>query len=143
MPTWSTAVASEFLKLALRDGDQLDQSRVQNLIYIAHGIRLATSGHPLTGDRPEAWSFGPVYRRVADALRSAGNEPLFSIHFGPLNEVYASEHGRNILRPFDFRPWRDRPSGSDGGVIRQSPTHNAIACTRRRHGRVTSIEVWH
>jgi uncharacterized phage-associated protein len=46
--------------------------RLQKLVYIAHGWCLAITGEPLTGDRPEAWDFGPMYRRLADALETCG-----------------------------------------------------------------------
>ena len=76
MPGWSTTIASEFVELAVRDADRLDQAKLQKLVYIAHGLNLAITGQPLTGDRPEAWPFGPIYHRLANALRSAGNEAL-------------------------------------------------------------------
>jgi len=76
MPAWSTRIANEFIRLAVADGRDLNQSQLQKLIYIAHGWRLAFSGEPLTGDRPEAWSFGPVYHRLANALAAYGNEPV-------------------------------------------------------------------
>ena len=76
MPAWSPDVANEFIKLAAEDGRRLNQSQLQKLVYIAHGWRLAFSGEPLTGDRPEAWSFGPVYRRLANALVAHGNGPV-------------------------------------------------------------------
>jgi uncharacterized phage-associated protein len=33
----------------------------------------------LTGDRPEAWDFGPVYRRLADVLEACGLDPVKKI----------------------------------------------------------------
>jgi uncharacterized phage-associated protein len=72
MPAWSPEIANEFIGLALAAGRPLNQSQLQKLVYIAHGWCLAFHDQPLTGDRPEAWDFGPVYRRLADALRSYG-----------------------------------------------------------------------
>src|SRR5688500_13512830 len=72
MPGWSPEIANEFIRLAANEGRKLDQLQLQALIYIAHGWSLAIHGQPLTGDRPEAWEFGPVYRRVADALARYG-----------------------------------------------------------------------
>lgn len=72
MPGWSPEIANEFIRLATREGRLLNQSQLQGLIYIAHGRALALFDQPLTGDRPEAWDFGPVYRRLADALRPFG-----------------------------------------------------------------------
>jgi uncharacterized phage-associated protein len=72
MPGWSPEIANEFIGLAAGEGRTLNQLQLQNLVYIAHGWCLARFDQPLTGDRPEAWDFGPVYRRLADALRSYG-----------------------------------------------------------------------
>jgi len=76
MPAWSPEIANEFIRLAANDGRAFDQIQLQKLVYIAHGWRLAISGQPLTGDRPEAWEFGPVYRRLADALAPFGVDPV-------------------------------------------------------------------
>ena len=72
MPGWSPDIANEFIRRGLREGRAFDQMQLQKLVYIAHGWCLAFSGEPLTGDRPEAWDFGPVYRRLANALQSQG-----------------------------------------------------------------------
>lgn len=79
MPAWSTEIANEFIRLAARDGPTFDQMQLQKLIYIAHGWCLAVSGMPLTGDRPEAWDLGPIYRRLADALAPCGRQPVTRI----------------------------------------------------------------
>ena len=74
MPAWSPEIANEFIRLAAGDRRAFDQLQLQALIYIAHGWRLANTNEPLTGDRPEAWAFGPVYRRLADALAPYGED---------------------------------------------------------------------
>lgn len=74
MPGWSPEIANEFIRLAADDNSRLDAMKLQKLVYIAHGWRLAQSGEPLTGDRPEAWIIGPVYRRLFDALTAYGIE---------------------------------------------------------------------
>lgn len=76
MPAWSPEIANEFIRLAAADGHSFDQMKLQILVYIAHGWCLAIHDEPLTGDRPEAWSFGPVYRRLADALVGSGVESV-------------------------------------------------------------------
>lgn len=76
MPGWSPEIANEFIRIAAARGRMLDQIRLQHLVYIAHGWCLALHGEPLTGDRPEAWKFGPVYRRLADALARYGLDPV-------------------------------------------------------------------
>ena len=76
MPAWSPEIANELIRLAVADRQPLDQIQLQKLVYIAHGWCLAVHGQPLTGDRPEAWEFGPVYRRLANALASYGRDPV-------------------------------------------------------------------
>lgn len=76
MPAWSPEIANDFISLAAEEGRALDQLQLQGLVYIAHGWCLALLGQPLTGDRPEAWEFGPMYRRLADALVRYGRGPV-------------------------------------------------------------------
>ena len=80
MPGWSPEIAKEFVRLGEQDGVAFTQGKLQKLVYIAHGWCLANTGEPLTGDRPEAWAHGPVYRRLADALVACG-----------LDEVHAEQ----------------------------------------------------
>jgi uncharacterized phage-associated protein len=96
MPGWSPEIANEFIRLAARDGHCFNQMQLQKLVYIANGWLLADTRHALTLDRPEAWEFGPVYRKLADALTAYGTEPV----------------GREITNEEAFGPtfWR-RPEG--------------------------------
>jgi uncharacterized phage-associated protein len=72
----SPEIANEFIALGLPEGKAFSQTHLQNLVYIAHGWRLALMGQPLTCDRPEMLEYGPEYRRLADALRASGAEPV-------------------------------------------------------------------
>ncbi len=57
-PTW---VANSFLVKALADGvTDLDPLKIQKLVYNLHGWHLAVTGHPVIGERFEAWPHGPV-----------------------------------------------------------------------------------
>jgi uncharacterized phage-associated protein len=76
VPGWSPEIANEFIRRGLQEGRAFNQMELQKLVYIAHGWCLAFSGQPLTGDRPEAWDFGPVYRRLADALCTFGTDAV-------------------------------------------------------------------
>ena len=49
---------------------------LQKLVYLAHGWTLAVTGDPLVEDRFEAWDYGPVIRKLYDALRSFGSGPI-------------------------------------------------------------------
>lgn len=76
MPAWSTDIAFYMLEIARQSAVTIHQMRLQRLVYIAHGLRLAHCGEALTGDRPEAWDYGPVYRRLADAAAPFGEAPI-------------------------------------------------------------------
>lgn len=104
MPAWSPEIANEFIKLAAKDERTLDQAQLQKLVYIAHGWCLADFGEPLTGDRPEAWEFGPVYKRLADALAHYGREGVGREI--TISEIYgeASKSERVSLARVDLEP---------------------------------------
>lgn len=68
MPAWSPAVANEFIRLAAADRRSFNHLQLQKLVYIAHGVCLAESGWPLTGDRPEVGRTAPIYQRLCRAL---------------------------------------------------------------------------
>ena len=78
MPAWSPEIANEFIKLASQHRRPLNQLVLQRLVYLAHGWCLAIHDAPLTGDRPEAWTSGPVYRRLAEALAAQDRRPVAS-----------------------------------------------------------------
>lgn len=76
MPAWSPEIADEFIRLGAVQDRTFHQADLQKLVYIAHGWHLATTGQPLTGDRPEAWAYGPVFRRIAEALKGHGTRAV-------------------------------------------------------------------
>jgi len=80
VPAWSIEIADHFIELAAADNRTFDQVQLQKLVYIAHGWGLALTGLPLTGDRPEAREFGPVYKRLADTLEMFGLDPVIREH---------------------------------------------------------------
>lgn len=107
MPGWSPEIANEFIRIGRQRGHAFNQMQLQKLVYIAHGWTLAHSGQPLTGDRPEAWSFGPVYRRLSDALARYGTAPVLpeirTGEFEPCSDIHArTEAARADLIPFEM-----------------------------------------
>jgi uncharacterized phage-associated protein len=91
VPAWSPEIANEFVQRGRKDRRAFCQGQLQKLVYVAHGWCLAYSDQPLTGDRPEAWSFGPVYRRLSDALAECGLEPV-------VNEIHSHRHPNADVR---------------------------------------------
>jgi uncharacterized phage-associated protein len=99
MPGWSPEIANEFIKIAARENRAFDQMQLQWLVYIAHGWCLALYDEPLTGDRPEAWEFGPEYRRLADALAPCGCDPVtHEIHNADAFPDFAHFHADDAAR---------------------------------------------
>jgi uncharacterized phage-associated protein len=101
MPGWSTEIANELIRLGSEQGRSFDQMQLQKLVYIAHGWCLAITGEPLTGDRPEAWSIGPIYRRLADSLARQGTKPMTSSIDVPMALAAAESVGGSETIPSD------------------------------------------
>src|ERR1700730_5601623 len=77
------AIANEFIKRALAAGKKLTPMQLQKLLYLAHGWNLAVTGNPLIDDKFEAWEWGPVNRRLYEALRAFGAQPVDRLlHWG-------------------------------------------------------------
>jgi len=75
MPHSSLAIANEFIRRA-QGARQLTHMQVQKLVYLAHGWNLAAYENGLIEDDIEVWEFGPVIRRLYDALRVYGRGPV-------------------------------------------------------------------
>ena len=73
------AIANEFIKRAKSKGRELTHMQLQKLVYLANGWMLAANGKPMVEDDPEAWEFGPVYRRLFEALKRYGKAPVESL----------------------------------------------------------------
>lgn len=74
----SLAIANEFIKRAstAEPREQLTHMQLQKLVYLAHGWNLAVIGDALVSDQFEAWDYGPVVRRLFDALTRYGRNPI-------------------------------------------------------------------
>lgn len=70
------AVANEFLRLAREEGRALTNMQLQKLPYIAQGWSLALRDRPLIEQTVEAWPYGPVYRKLYNALAQYGSGPV-------------------------------------------------------------------
>jgi uncharacterized phage-associated protein len=72
----SLEIANEFLKRASAERRPLTHMQLQKLVYLAHGWNLAVNGRQLIEDEFEAWEFGPVVRRLYNALSRYGKNSV-------------------------------------------------------------------
>lgn len=72
----AAAIANELLDLADRSNRKLTQIEIQKLVYFSHGWHLALADQNLIPDQIEAWTYGPVVRRLYDAFKKFGNSVI-------------------------------------------------------------------
>jgi uncharacterized phage-associated protein len=53
--------------------------QAQKLVYLSHGFNLALHDSPLVDDPVEAWEFGPVIRKLYDALKRYGKSHIVRV----------------------------------------------------------------
>lgn len=68
----SLAIANEFLRRARHERRPLSHMHLQKYVYLAHGWTIAVTGRPLIEEPFEAWDYGPVVRKLYNALRIYG-----------------------------------------------------------------------
>jgi uncharacterized phage-associated protein len=95
MPHSSLAIANEFIKKSLEpDARPLTHMQLQKLVYLAHGWNLGAHHQPMIEDPVEAWKFGPVIRRLYEALSYAGSGPIpAEINWGDDTSFVADDDG--------------------------------------------------
>ncbi len=70
-------VANSFLYQAKIDGvSNMDQLKVQKLVYCLHGWNLAVTGKPVVGEFFEAWPYGPVLSSLYSQFKSYGKRDI-------------------------------------------------------------------
>lgn len=82
------AIANEFIKL---NGGQMNQMKLQKLVYIAHGWNLAINQEALVSGRIEAWDGGPVMRSIWNHLRDFGLNALGGLMGRSEREPFVAE----------------------------------------------------
>lgn len=126
-------VANYFLSLADEDeGDYLSNLKLQKLIYYAQGFHLAMYGKLLLDEPIEAWTHGPVIRKLYNLYSSSGAGPIpkpeevdFSIFNKRtkdlLNEIYAvfGQYSAWKLRDITHEepPWREAYEQGENTII--------------------------
>lgn len=72
----SLAVANEFIRQAVAANISLSPMKLQKLIYLAHGWRLAIKNEPLVDETFQAWDYGPVLPSVYHEFKCFGKSPV-------------------------------------------------------------------
>ena len=70
------AIANEFLDLADKDKMGIDPMKLQKLVYICHGYRLAAFEDPLFEEDVEVWRWGPVIPSIYHEFKGFGNKKI-------------------------------------------------------------------
>lgn len=88
----SCVVANEFINLSLKDGPLLTNMQIQKLVYFAHVIyAVKHAGNRLIDEDWFAWTFGPVEKKLYQALQKYGSAPISSeIELDPLSKGQAT-----------------------------------------------------
>lgn len=76
MPHSSLAIGNEFISRANGADKPLTHMQIQKLVFLSHGWNLALNGTALIEDEFEAWEFGPVVRKLYDALKRHGRDSI-------------------------------------------------------------------
>ena len=74
--TSAARAANIILERASREGKSLSPLQVMKLVYMAHGLHLATRGSPLLNERVQAWQYGPVIPSLYQHMKQYGNRPI-------------------------------------------------------------------
>lgn len=72
----SNVVANAFLYKARQSGAQISHMKLQKLVFFAHAWSLALQGSSVVLERPEAWTYGPVFDSLYHELKSYGSRPI-------------------------------------------------------------------
>lgn len=97
----SLAIANEFLMRAADERRQLTHMQLQKLVYLAHGWNLAVNGRELIEDEFEAWEFGPVVRKLYNALSKFGKSPVGRLIRWGDDTPFPSDDGGAALTSLD------------------------------------------
>jgi uncharacterized phage-associated protein len=76
MPYSSLAIGNEFIRRTLQSGGTITHMQTQKLVYLSHGFNLSLNDSPLINDPVEAWEYGPVIRKLYDALKRYGKHQI-------------------------------------------------------------------
>lgn len=71
-------IANYILDICDKAEEKISIMQLIKLIYMADGWTMSFTGKPLVNERPQAWQYGPVYRRAYNAFSGNGSSPVAS-----------------------------------------------------------------
>ncbi|MFC4311666.1 Panacea domain-containing protein [Steroidobacter flavus] len=126
----SLAVADYLIKRQRERGRSLTPMQLIKLVYICHGWNLGVHKEPLITEPIEAWAYGPVIRRLYDAVKGYGSNPVGEIN-AAIEPLELSDAEKTLIdRVSDFY-------GQFSGIRLSQMTHmpnTPWEITRRQHG---------
>ncbi|MBO6035665.1 MAG: DUF4065 domain-containing protein [Acetobacter sp.] len=99
-PSTAIEVANEFLTLGFEESIDIDQMKLQKLVYYAQAWYLALNQAPLFEEDIEAWPWGPVVRDIYIQTQGYGRQRIVQ----KLSQLKPKDND-----PFQFEP--DIPKG--------------------------------
>jgi len=94
------AIANSFLDLGRSSGISINRSKMQKLVYFAHGWYLAAYGVPLINEEVQYRSIGLVVPAVYERFAVYGPDPI--LRYG----IIIDENGKSVtpkVKPDDYR----------------------------------------
>jgi uncharacterized phage-associated protein len=72
----SNTIANMFIRRSIADGKLLTPMQINKLVFLAHGLCLATMSKPLINEVVYAWKWGPVIRTIYTRFQPFGSKPV-------------------------------------------------------------------
>jgi uncharacterized phage-associated protein len=97
-------VANAFIQRARESGQTIDPLKLQKLVYIAHGWKLAFTGKPLIDESFEAWRYGPVVPELYREFREFKAGPINRLAKAQ-NEVLSRSSSESVDQEIIDQVW--------------------------------------
>ena len=124
------AVADYLVKRQRDRGRSLTPMQLMKLVYICHGWNLGVHKEPLISEPVEAWAYGPVIRRLYNAVKEYGSSPVPEIK-GVQEPLKLSDKEKKLI------DWVSDYYGEFSGIRLSQMTHMPNTpwdITKRQYG---------
>lgn len=123
------AVADYLIQRQREQGRTLTPMQLIKLVYICHGWNLGVNKEPLISEPVQAWAYGPVIRRLYDAVKQYGSNPVVEV--GVDRPLKLSDDEKKLI------DWVSDYYGKFSGIRLSQMTHmpnTPWEITKRQHG---------